>query len=126
MTNRPHKGEQSPTTNWPTKGYTQEGNKRDFLRNKNNFEKPQRGEINTAWGSAPGNPSYDHVEYNNHLRLTGPQKANNHLRLTGPQGEQLFLASFSTTEIVTYFCASLSNTQLNNQEKDNATHCNHN
>ncbi|OQY56670.1 MAG: hypothetical protein B6247_03175 [Candidatus Parabeggiatoa sp. nov. 2] len=41
MTNRPHKGEQSPTTNWPTKG---------------------------------GNPSYDHVEYNNHLRLTGPHE----------------------------------------------------
>ena len=44
--------------------YTQEGNKLDFLRNKNHFEKPQRGEINTAWGSAPGNPSYDHAEYN--------------------------------------------------------------
>jgi hypothetical protein len=44
--------------------YTQEGNKLDFLRNKNNFEKPQRGEINIAWGSAPGNPNYDHVEYN--------------------------------------------------------------
>jgi hypothetical protein len=42
--------------------YIQEGNKLDFLRNKNNFEKPQRGDINTAWGSAPGNPSYDHVE----------------------------------------------------------------
>jgi hypothetical protein len=41
---------------------TQEGNKLDFLRNKNNFEKPQRGEINIAWGSAPGNPNYDHVE----------------------------------------------------------------
>jgi hypothetical protein len=27
------------------------------------FEKPQRGDINIAWGSAPGNPSYDHVEY---------------------------------------------------------------
>jgi hypothetical protein len=43
--------------------YTQEGNKLDFLINENNFEKPQRGEINTAWGSAPGNPSYDHAEY---------------------------------------------------------------
>jgi hypothetical protein len=37
--------------------YTQEGNKLDFFKNKNNFEKPQRGEINTAWGSAPGNLS---------------------------------------------------------------------
>jgi hypothetical protein len=45
--------------------YTQEGNKLDFLRNKNHFEKPQRGDINTAWGSAPGNPNYDHVEYIN-------------------------------------------------------------
>jgi hypothetical protein len=43
--------------------YTQEGNKLDFLRNKNHLLKPQRGEINIAWGSAPGNPSYDHVEY---------------------------------------------------------------
>jgi hypothetical protein len=46
-----------------SRSYTQEGNKLDFLRNQNNFEKPQRGEINIAWGSAPGNPSYDHVEY---------------------------------------------------------------
>jgi hypothetical protein len=43
--------------------YTQEGNKLNFLRNKNHLFKPQRGEINIAWGSAPGNPSYDHVEY---------------------------------------------------------------
>jgi hypothetical protein len=28
-----------------------------------NGKKPQRGDINTAWGSAPGNPSYAHVEY---------------------------------------------------------------
>jgi hypothetical protein len=27
------------------------------------IEKPQRGDLNIAWGSAPGNPSYDHVEY---------------------------------------------------------------
>jgi hypothetical protein len=46
-----------------TGGYTQEGNKLNFLRNKNHFEKPQRGDINIAWGNAPGNPSYDHVEY---------------------------------------------------------------
>jgi hypothetical protein len=44
---------------------TQDGNKRDFFRNKNHLFKPQRGDINIAWGSAPGNPSYDHVEYNN-------------------------------------------------------------
>jgi hypothetical protein len=44
--------------------YTQDGNKLDFLRNKNHLFKPQRGDINIAWGSAPGNPSYDHVEYN--------------------------------------------------------------
>jgi hypothetical protein len=43
--------------------YTQEGNKLNFLRNKNHLFKPQRGDINIAWGSAPGNPSYDHVEY---------------------------------------------------------------
>jgi hypothetical protein len=34
------------------------------LRNKNNSLKPQRGDINIAWGSAPGNPSYDHIESN--------------------------------------------------------------
>jgi hypothetical protein len=44
-----------------TFNYTQEGNKLNFLRNKNHFEKPQRGDINIAWGNAPGNPSYDHV-----------------------------------------------------------------
>jgi hypothetical protein len=47
----------------PTGCYTQDGNKLDFLRNKNHLFKPQRGDINIAWGSAPGNPSYDHVEY---------------------------------------------------------------
>jgi hypothetical protein len=51
--------------------YTQEGNKLDFLRNKNHLFKPQRGEINTAWGSAPGNPSYDHVEYIKEIRFFG-------------------------------------------------------
>jgi hypothetical protein len=30
---------------------------------QNHFEKPQRGDINIAWGNAPGNPSYAHVEY---------------------------------------------------------------
>jgi hypothetical protein len=34
------------------------------LKNKNHLFKLQRGDINIAWGSAPGNPSYDHVEYN--------------------------------------------------------------
>jgi hypothetical protein len=33
------------------------------LRNKNYLFKPQRGDINIAWGNAPGNPSYDRVEY---------------------------------------------------------------
>jgi hypothetical protein len=48
----------------PNPLYTQEGNKLNFLRNQNHLFKPQRGDINIAWGSAPGNPSYDHVEYN--------------------------------------------------------------
>jgi hypothetical protein len=47
---------------------TQEGNKLGFLRNKNHFEKPQRGDLNIAWGNAPGNPSYDHVEYKGTLK----------------------------------------------------------
>jgi hypothetical protein len=29
--------------------------------------KPQRGDINIAWGNAPGNPSYAHVEYTTSL-----------------------------------------------------------
>jgi hypothetical protein len=33
-------------------------------------EKPQRGDINIAWGSALGNPSYAHVEYNQKLEMT--------------------------------------------------------
>jgi hypothetical protein len=41
-----------------------------FLRKKNHFEKPQRGDLNIAWGSAPGNPSYDHVENNRYPRIT--------------------------------------------------------
>jgi hypothetical protein len=32
------------------------------LFEKSKSRKPQRGDINTAWGSAPGNPSYAHVE----------------------------------------------------------------
>jgi hypothetical protein len=51
--------------------YTQEGNKLNFLKNKNHLIKPQRGDINIAWGSAPGNPSYDHVEYSYQLSLEG-------------------------------------------------------
>ncbi|OQY49779.1 MAG: hypothetical protein DRR08_08740 [Candidatus Parabeggiatoa sp. nov. 2] len=40
--------------------YTQDGNKLDFLGNKNSKDvalgKPQRGEINIAKGIAPGKP----------------------------------------------------------------------
>jgi hypothetical protein len=50
--------------------YTQEGNKLDFLRN---LKKPQRGEINIAWGNAPGNPNYDRVE-SNQLIIKKPQR----------------------------------------------------
>jgi hypothetical protein len=34
------------------------------LFKKQKYEKPQRGDINIAWGIAPGNQNYAHVEYN--------------------------------------------------------------